>query len=239
MSGKRVKISVLALTVALLLALQVGWASAATIVMQVGQPSMTVDGATQAIDPGQNTVPVIISDRTFVPIRAIVEALGGTVGYAPADQKVTIQLQSTTVELWIGRADATINRQTTTLANIPFVSATNRTMLPLRFVIENLGGQVAWDGINQIITITYGGGKTTQVIAIEGLAFSPATLNVALGDTVTWVNHDSVAHTVIGDSCASPNLDNGQSFSRTFSTSGTFNYHCSIHPFMQGVVIVH
>jgi plastocyanin len=238
MRGKLVKMSVLALTIVLLLALQAGLASAATIVMQVGQPSMTVDGISQAIDPGQNTVPIIIADRTFVPIRAIVEALGGTVGYAPAEEKVTIQLQSTTVELWIGRSDARINGQATTLANIPFVSANNRTMLPLRFVLENLGGQVAWDGINQIITITYGNVTGTQVVTIQNFTFLPASLSINMGDAVTWINQDSVPHTIVGDFATSPDLSNGQSFSFTFNQSGSFPYHCGIHPSMLGEVIV-
>ena len=49
------------------------------ITIQIGNPEMTVNGITQEIDPGMGTVPVISNERTLLPVRAIVEALGGTV----------------------------------------------------------------------------------------------------------------------------------------------------------------
>jgi plastocyanin len=55
---------------------------------------------------------------------------------------------------------------------------------------------------------------------------------------VTWVNLDNVTHTVIGSSFDSKMIEKGQSYSFTFNESGTFKYHCSIHPSMQGNVIV-
>ncbi|NPV93158.1 MAG: copper amine oxidase N-terminal domain-containing protein [Firmicutes bacterium] len=138
------------------------------MVLQVGNPSMTVDGAAKEIDPGQGTAPVIVDDRTFVPIRAIVETMGGTMGWEAVEKKVTIDYQGTTVELWIGNEEAKINGQQKILEVVPFVSATGRTMLPLRFVIENLGAQVAWDGASKRITITYGEGDGAQVANFSG-----------------------------------------------------------------------
>ncbi|HWQ21235.1 MAG TPA: copper amine oxidase N-terminal domain-containing protein, partial [Clostridia bacterium] len=76
-----------------------------TIVLQVGKPSMTVNGVSRAIDP-QGTVPVIIESRTFLPIRAIVEALGGTIAWTAAEQKVTIIMGSDVLELFIGKNTA-------------------------------------------------------------------------------------------------------------------------------------
>jgi len=185
-----------------MLTLSVGAASAATIVMQVGSPWMTVDGVTSEIDPGQGTLPIIVSERTFVPIRAIVENLGGTVGFTAADQKVTIQLQNTAVELWIGRAEARINGQATTLATIPFVNAANRTMLPLRFVIETLGGQVAWEGINQRITISYGGTTTGKTLPP---GYPQADFPVINGGVVTTSQlHNDGDMTVVISSDRSP-----------------------------------
>jgi hypothetical protein len=60
------------------------------IVLRIGQSKMTVNGTSQDIDPGYQTAPVIIKDRTFIPIRAIVESLGGTVDWSASDQKITI-----------------------------------------------------------------------------------------------------------------------------------------------------
>ncbi|MCG9969194.1 copper amine oxidase N-terminal domain-containing protein [Pelotomaculum terephthalicicum JT] len=81
---------------------------------------------------------------------------------------MTISCQGTSVELWIGNEEAKINGQKKILEVVPFVSETGRTMLPLRFVIENLGAQVAWDGTDKRITITYGEGDGDQVADFSG-----------------------------------------------------------------------
>lgn len=51
-----------------------------TISLQIGTPRMTINGVEKEIDPCRGTVPVIINDRTLLPVRAIVEEMGGTVG---------------------------------------------------------------------------------------------------------------------------------------------------------------
>lgn len=77
-------------------------------------------------------------------------------------------------------------------------------------------------------------------IAIDGFAFAPATLTVRAGTTVTWINRDEEPHTVAASDGAfhSPGLGTGASFTHTFSTAGTFDYVCSIHPMMHGTVVV-
>lgn len=168
MRGKRKFFLVGLMAAMFLLVLGTGVAGASSIVLQVDNPLMTVDGSNKEIDPGQGTAPVIVDQRTFVPIRAIVEAMGGTMGWTAAEKKVTIGYQGTSVELWIGNEEAMINGQKKILEVVPFVSETGRTMLPLRFVIENLGAQVAWDGASKRITITYGEGDGAQVADFSG-----------------------------------------------------------------------
>jgi plastocyanin len=75
---------------------------------------------------------------------------------------------------------------------------------------------------------------------IKDLAFEPADLTTAVGGQVTWTNMDGVAHTVTLDdgSVDSGNLQNGATFSHTFTSAGTFAYHCNIHPSMKGTVTV-
>jgi plastocyanin len=81
-----------------------------------------------------------------------------------------------------------------------------------------------------------------NAVTIQNFAFSPASITVKKGTTVTWTNQDSTAHTVTEtdgqDGPKSQDLDNGQTYSFTYNTAGTFKYHCSIHSDMTGTVTV-
>jgi nitrite reductase (NO-forming) len=71
--------------------------------------------------------------------------------------------------------------------------------------------------------------------------YSPTTITVVIGvnNTITWVNNDDATHTVTDTGVFDSGLINaGQSWSYTFTQAGTFNYHCTIHPWMTGTVIV-
>jgi Plastocyanin len=78
----------------------------------------------------------------------------------------------------------------------------------------------------------------TVEVSIQNFAFNPQSVTISSGDTVKWTNFDSVSHTVAGADFVSDALKNGDSFSHTFTETGTYNYHCSIHPSMTGMVIV-
>ena len=78
-------------------------------------------------------------------------------------------------------------------------------------------------------------------INIENLAFSPSSLNVKVGELVIWKNLDSASHKIISNGepkFESPQLANGEEFSYIFPIAGTYDYYCSIHPSMKGVIIV-
>lgn len=77
-------------------------------------------------------------------------------------------------------------------------------------------------------------------VAIDGFAFAPITLTVPAGTTVIWTNRDEEPHTVAASdgSFHSPGMGTGATFAHTFSTAGTFDYVCSIHPMMRGTVVV-
>lgn len=75
-------------------------------------------------------------------------------------------------------------------------------------------------------------------VIIEGFAFQPPTLTIARGSVVTWVNQDSVAHTVVMAGNESPRLNKGDSWSYTFDIEGTFDYICGLHPSMKGQITV-
>jgi hypothetical protein len=123
------------------------------IILTIGSSTMYVNGTAQGIDPGNQTSPVIVNGSTFVPISAIIKSLGGTVNWDAAAQEVTITLNNTTVVLNIGNKTATVNGAATTLDDAPYISATGRTMLPLRFITESLGHTANWDASSKTITI--------------------------------------------------------------------------------------
>lgn len=75
-------------------------------------------------------------------------------------------------------------------------------------------------------------------ITIQNFSFNPAELSIKKGSTVTWTNQDTMPHKISGSSFQSDALNKGQSFSFTFDTAGTFDYVCSIHPYMKGKIIV-
>jgi plastocyanin len=77
--------------------------------------------------------------------------------------------------------------------------------------------------------------------------FDPLILNVPVGATVTWKNLDSTLHTVTSGSSESGKsgtifdssyLTGGKTFQHTFSSAGTFDYFCTLHPYMKGQVVV-
>ena len=81
--------------------------------------------------------------------------------------------------------------------------------------------------------------KTAQV-NISDFEYSPATVTIPVGGTVTWTNHDTASHTVTSNDkiIQSNTLAPGASYSHTFTKIGTYNYFCSIHPTMKGEIIV-
>ena len=79
-----------------------------------------------------------------------------------------------------------------------------------------------------------------KTVAIDNFSFTPAELVVAPGTKVTWTNHDDIPHTVTATdkSFTSSALDTDEKFSHTFTSKGTFNYYCAVHPHMTARIIV-
>ena len=125
------------------------------VVLHIGKTKFTVNDVSNTLD----SPPIIKNGRTLVPIRAVIEALGGVAEWNATAKKVTINLGSNIVILWIGNNIARVNDISVPIdpSNMKVVPEiiSSRTMLPLRFVTENLGCDVQWDGATQTITITY------------------------------------------------------------------------------------
>lgn len=124
-----------------------------TIILQIGNPNVYVNENEYELDFNRGTQPEIKAGRTFLPIAPLIEALGGTVNWNDQQKKVTIVLGSDTIELQIGNKQAMVNGVAKSLEVAPYIS-NGRTMLPLRFIIENLGLTVDWNQQEQAIIIT-------------------------------------------------------------------------------------
>lgn len=82
---------------------------------------------------------------------------------------------------------------------------------------------------------------SNAAVDIKNFAFTPATLTVKVGTTVTWTNNDTAPHTITSDTDGvlnSTTLSKGQSFSFTFTKVGTTKYHCGLHSIMKAEVVV-
>ncbi len=77
-------------------------------------------------------------------------------------------------------------------------------------------------------------------VLIQDFGFSPGTQTVSLGTTIRWTQKDAASHTVTSDKGVfeSGSMSQGKVFTHTFSVAGTFEYHCSIHPSMKGMIVV-
>jgi plastocyanin len=81
---------------------------------------------------------------------------------------------------------------------------------------------------------------TDAEVDIDQFTFLPQRITVKAGTTVTWINEDDVPHTIVSSSKVfkSKALDTADKFSFTFTTPGTYEYFCSVHPHMTGAVVV-
>jgi plastocyanin len=101
-------------------------------------------------------------------------------------------------------------------------------------------------------TTSASGGNSVTIspgssVPSNGKFFVPETLTVSKGTTVSWTNEDTTLHTVTSGSAESGNsgtefdssyLAAGKTFQHPFNTAGTFDYYCTLHPYMKGKVVV-
>lgn len=106
---------------------------------------------------------------------------------------------------------------------------------------DDHGRQAAPGGVTAVTHRETSRGAGPQVI-IDNFTFTPSTLTVAVGTTVTWINRDDVPHTATSTakpkSFQSGTLDTDDTFAHTFTAPGTYPYFCAVHPKMTGQIIV-
>ena len=178
------KIPLLMLALLCLLAVMIIFSPAAdaaenedtVLVFTIGSSIYTVNGAPQIMDVS----PAIIEDRTLLPIRFAATPLGAEVGWENETRKATVLLGTTFMELWIGQSNAMINGNVVPIdvgnPNVKPLIISDRTMLPLRFVTENLGCEVQWEQATQRVTIIKTG-SATDAGKIPGISVDPGKIS--------------------------------------------------------------
>lgn len=128
--------------------------------------------------------PIIVSDRTLIGVRAVGEAVGGSLVWDPDLRQVTINRLDDTIVLKVGESRALVNGQAVTM-DVPAQIVNDRTMVPLRFIAEALGGGVEWNDATRTANILR---KPTQ---ITGFTYSnqpeKATLQLTFSEPLLSV----------------------------------------------------
>ncbi|MEM3509652.1 MAG: trypsin-like peptidase domain-containing protein [Nitrososphaerota archaeon] len=212
--------------------------SSTTIIkLWIGKPYMEVNGVRQPID-SQGTTPIIMESRTLVPIRAIIEALGGSIQWDASSKKVSIFLNNNTLELWINNPIASLNGFSTQIdpmnSKVVPLIINGRTMLPLRFVAESLGIEVQYDAVSKMITLTY----VLVTIPESPTLASPNNGSIVTTDviTFTWLPIEGVDYYALNVSSNSSTVhSNDRITTSTYSIAksnigeGTFSWKVRAH----------
>lgn len=123
------------------------------IMLAVGSPYAYADGRSVIIDEdNRNVVPVIINDRTLVPVRFVSELLGMEVEWDAAGQKITASGNGREIVMRVAETEYTVNGESRTLEAAPEI-INDRTMVPIRAVSEAFGKMVSWYDAERIIAI--------------------------------------------------------------------------------------
>lgn len=127
-----------------------------------GPTTITVTVNKEPIRFPENGRPRMLGGRVMVPLRGVIERLGGSVLYDAATQVITGAHPGTSDQfrLRVGSDQALVNGKNVTLDTPPRVIA-GTTYVPLRFVSEALGAQVSWDNANHTVVISAAGNETT------------------------------------------------------------------------------
>lgn len=172
----------------------------------INQTLYLVNGEGRAMD----VAPTIRESRALLPVRFAAEPLGSTVGWHEQEQKVTVTSGSRVIELWIGKSTARVNGAAIPIdpANpqvVPVIYR-NRTMLPLRFVAENLDATVQWNPADSSITVVRGTGPEppappspkTGPAVITCFTANPGSISPGGAATLSWQVLNATAVTLDG-----------------------------------------
>ncbi|HON84258.1 MAG TPA: stalk domain-containing protein, partial [Caldisericia bacterium] len=128
----------------------------AEINFNVGESSFYINGYKLNFDSNENIVPIIKNGRTFIPVRSIIESIGGEVFWKEKTREVEIKFNNNLIALTIDKNSAFVNEKSKKIDNDdeikPFILY-SRTYVPLRFIIENLDGNIEYNSKDKSIGI--------------------------------------------------------------------------------------
>lgn len=125
------------------------------IILQINNTHMNVDGIKKEVDPGRGTTPVIINSRTLLPIRSVIEELGGVVEWSEEERSILIFFDNLYLVMEIGNTTINLNGENINIDTPPQI-INDRTMLPIRFIADNLPGcSIEWNKGQSMIIISY------------------------------------------------------------------------------------
>lgn len=126
-----------------------------TIVMVPINPFMTINGIMMEIDPpGRGTSPIIEHGRTLIPISAIVSVLGGNTSWNNEAKSITVELNNTIMEFTLNNRNVIVNGVSKQL-DVPPKIVNNRTLVPIRFLVENCNVSIEYKNKKIIIVANY------------------------------------------------------------------------------------
>lgn len=124
-----------------------------SIILKINNPNMYFGGSEFEIDPGRKTTPVIKENRTLLPIRVLIETLGGSIQWFESEKKVLITYQDKEISLYIDKYNFEVNGEKKILDAAPTI-INSRTMIPIRFLAENIGFDVYWYDKEESVIVT-------------------------------------------------------------------------------------
>jgi hypothetical protein len=128
------------------------------VILKVNNTGMFVDEATTStlLDPQLYATPEIKNNRVMIPIASVIQEFGGSSSWSAKEKKVSLTLGNNNVALFLNNTKAYVNGVLKTLDSAPITSKEGRTLVPLKFVSDNLGITLIWDNKNQVIALYRG-----------------------------------------------------------------------------------
>jgi plastocyanin len=117
----------------------------------------------------------------------------------------------------------------------------DQTLVDIELIEPNAMGSAGAEAAQEATPAASAASTDSLAVEIKGFAYNPPTIEVPVGGSVTWTNQDNAPHTATApdhEVLQSGAIAFGESYTQTFDTAGTYEYHCEFHPNMHGEIVV-